>query len=275
MRSTMTAAAAAVFVLAGAGLAAAQDWKGPYVGGTIGAVQQRDDASEVVRFDTNLDATFNDTVRTIAGVDAFSPGFCGGLAVNAVAANGCTDDKEGVDVGGRAGYDWRFGPMVVGGLVDVTRTDATDSVTAFSTTPAFYSFTRALKMLTALRGRVGVGMDRLLIYGTGGGAWGRVDQSFTTSNAVNTFVSTADDDGDMVWGYQAGAGVEVRVAARWTVVGEYLYTSLDDRDASSVRAQGPAPVTNPFTLVNGAGTDLQRAGKFELQTVKVGLNYRF
>lgn len=37
-------------------------------------------------FDTSLDGNFTDTVRTVAGADAFSPGFCGGAAVNALAA---------------------------------------------------------------------------------------------------------------------------------------------------------------------------------------------
>ena len=34
-----------------------------------------------VVFDTNRDGTYGDTVRTIANVDAFSPGFCGGAAM--------------------------------------------------------------------------------------------------------------------------------------------------------------------------------------------------
>jgi len=37
--------------------------------------------------------------------------------------------------------------------------------------------------------------------------------------------------------------------------------------------QGPA--TNPFILVNPAGTNMQRTDKFEFQAVRVGLSYRF
>lgn len=122
----------------------------------------------------------------------------------------------------------------------------------------------------------------MLVYGTGGGAWGNVEQSFTTSNSVNTFVPADDDGGDdedggseSVWGYQAGGGVELRLGGRWSVTGEYLFTSLDNRDESAIGAQGPAPAPNPFILVNTAGTAFRRMDTFEFQAVRAGLSYRF
>jgi opacity protein-like surface antigen len=241
------------------------------------------DPSETVQFDTNLDGTWTDTVRTAAGADAFSPGFCGGLAVNATVAGGCTDDEGSVEFGGRAGYDRQLGRVVIGGVLDVSRTDVTDSVTAFSTTPAFYSFTRTLEYLAGLRARVGVSTGRVLAYGTGGAAWGQVEHAFTTSNAVNTFVpalenangSEADDRSQSIWGYQVGGGVEIRMRARWSLLGEYLFTHLDDRDDSAIRAQGPAPATNPFILVNPLGTDMRRTGTFGVHGVRGGVAYRF
>ena len=234
-----------------------------------------------MRFDTNLDRAFTDTVRTATGANAFSPGFCGGLAVTAMAASGCTGDNDGIDFGGRAGYDWQVGRFALGGLVDVSKADLIDSVSAFSTTPAFYAFTRELNAVVGLRGRAGVGTDRMLVYGTAGSAWGNVKHTFTTSNRVNTFVPTDGDtvaiDGanERVWGYQAGGGVEVRLGGRWSLFSEYLFTSLDNREESGIRSQGPAPATNPFILVNSAGTDFQRAEKFEFQSAAVGLSFRF
>ncbi len=282
MRSVVVAATFAVLVVAGPRVATAQDWTGFYAGGTIGGALQSEDDSERVGFDTNLDGTFGDIVRTAAGVDAFGPGFCGGLAVGPTAVAGCTDDEEGVDFGGRVGYDRQFGPLVLGALADVSRSDVTDSVTAFSVTPAFYSFTRKLNYVAGLRGRVGVGAGRVLLYGTGGAAVGDVEQRFTTSNGVNTFVPTDDDMGDadagdseQVWGYQAGGGLEIKVAERWSLTGEYLFSSLDNRDDSAIRARGPAPATNPFILTNPGGTDFRRSEAFEFQTVRVGLSYRF
>ena len=58
----------------------AVDWSGPYVGGSIGYTFQQNDSNEHLRFDTNADGNFNDTVTTTAGANAFSPGTCGGAA---------------------------------------------------------------------------------------------------------------------------------------------------------------------------------------------------
>ena len=119
-RCITRAALASALTLAGSSLAAAQTtWTGPYVGATVGAGFQMDDADETVTFDTNLDGMFTDTVRTIAGVDAFSPGFCPGIATGPTPGAGCSEDEDGLDVGGRAGYDWQRGMLVVGALVDV------------------------------------------------------------------------------------------------------------------------------------------------------------
>lgn len=82
MRLAAIAVLCAVLVLVDASVAGAQGWTGLYVGGSVGRGVQSQDASETVGFDTNLDGGFTDTIRTVAGVDAFSPGFCGGLAVN-------------------------------------------------------------------------------------------------------------------------------------------------------------------------------------------------
>jgi outer membrane immunogenic protein len=270
------AALAAALIIWTAPVATAQEWTGAYVSGSVGAALLRGVDDESVRFDTDLDGDFGDTVRTAAGADAFSPGFCAGLAVNALPASGCGEDEGGLDAGGRVGYDWRVGRLVVGGLVDVSYMDASDGVSSFSTTPAFYSFARELNYVAALRGRIGTGTDRVLIYGTGGAAWASLDHLFTTSNGVNAFVpgkNTRRTEGS--WGYQAGGGVEVRVGARWSLTGEYLFTSIDDRGEATVRSQGPAPATNPFVLVNPGGTDLQPARRFDVHGVRLSVGYRF
>ncbi len=45
-------------------------------------------------------------------------------------------------------------------------------------------------------------------------------------------------------------------------------TSLDNREESVIRSQGPAPATNAFILVNPGGTDFQRSAKFEFQALR-------
>ncbi|MDQ3069779.1 MAG: outer membrane beta-barrel protein [Acidobacteriota bacterium] len=279
MRLFVRAASCALMVMVSVTGASAQGWNGFYVAGTAGRGIQRANDSETVRFDTNLDGAFTDTIRTGAGADAFGPGFCGGAAVGAAAVAGCSDDENGMDFGGRVGYDRQMGRFVIGALVDVSKSDVIDSVTAFSVTPAFYTMTREINYVAGLRGRAGVDVGRVLIYGTGGAAWGNVEQSFTTSNTVNTFVATEADanlsDDVSVWGYQAGGGVEFNIGARMRLIGEYIYTSLDNREESGIGVRGPAPATNPFILVNAGGTNFERTGKFEFHAARIGFGVRF
>lgn len=271
-RKLAVCAAAALVLCASAETSYAQTWTGPYVGGTIGGGMQPSSDSSIVRFDKTLDGVFNDTMLTAAGVNAFGPGFCAGAAMNALPTGGCTMDDSAPDFGVRGGYDWQIGRFVVGAVGEISWTDQIGSVSAFSTTPAFYTFTRELNWLGGFRGRGGYGAGRYLLYGTGGLARASVDHSFTTSNVVNTFVPAGNDG---VWGYQAGGGLEIRAGGRWTFGAEYLMTGLDDKDEYTVRVQGPAPATNAFILTNAAGTDLRRADQFDFYSVRFTAGYRF
>jgi opacity protein-like surface antigen len=102
------------------------------------------------------------------------------------------------------------------------------------------------------------------------------EDRFTSSNGVNTFVpGKGEVRTDGTSGYQVGGGGEFRIGGRWSVTGEYLFASFDDLKDGTVPSQGPAPPTNPFILVNAAGTDLQRSDRFEFHAVRAGLSYRF
>lgn len=263
--------------LVAAGAAHAQsNWNGAYFGGHAGPSSQADDRNESILFDTNLDGVFGDTVRTAAGANAFSPGFCGGAANGPTPASGCRNnsDDDNDEFGLRLGYDWQNGALVYGVLGEVSRGGLTDSVAAYSTTPAFYTLRRELETSYALRGRVGFsfGDDRNLLYATAGYAWASVRNEFSTSNGVNTFVANGDSDAS---GAQYGLGYERRIGESFAVGIEYLRTDFEDEDYR-VRAQGPAPATNPFLLVNPDGTDFRRSnGDIEVDSVRLTLSYRF
>lgn len=274
MTKLLPLALAAVF--AGTALPAfAQSWEGGYFGIHAGNVQQDEASNETVLFDTNLDGNFGDTVNTAAPANAFSPGFCSGTANSAVAANGCRgDDDSDADYGLRAGYDWQRDNLVFGLVGEYSRGGPSDSVSAFSTTPAFYTMRRDIDSSFALRARVGFtfGDGDNLLYGTAGYAWAKVENRFTTSNGVNTFVDNGDSDAT---GMQFGIGYERRFADQFTVGLEYLVSELED-DEYRVRAQGPAPATNPFIRVNPNGTDFRRSGDdIDLGSLRMTLNWRF
>lgn len=269
-----TTIAFALLLATAATPAFAQDdvWTGPYVGIQLGYNFVDNNKNETVQFDKNLDGTFGDTVTTAAGANAFAPGFCGGAALGNSAAGGCRGDKDRIFGGIHAGYDKQFGNVVLGVVADYNRTNVRDSVTAFSSTPASYTLTRRLKDTASLRLRAGYAFGNTLVYGTGGVAWGKVKNRFTTTNTVNSFTTNGNDD---AWGYRLGAGIEHKVTPNMSVGLLYTYQSLDD-DNYRVRAAGPAPATNPFILTNANGTDFRRSDKsFGMHGLALTASYRF
>lgn len=253
------------------------DWNGFYVGGNLGASQTIGSDDDRILFDTNLDGQFGDTVRTVTGADAFSPGFCGGASLQRTPAGGCTEDKGGADYGLRAGYDWQVGRLVFGVVAEHTQGDARDSASAFSITPAFYYFTRDLENTTALRARVGYAFGQAgdwLVYGTAGAVRAKIEQEFETSNGANSFTPlTGSSDAN---GFQAGVGVERKVLEHLSLGLEYLYTSVED-DGFDVRVgRGTAPATSPFLTANPNGTDLRRSEEdFKVGSLRLTATYRF
>ena len=268
--------AVALAASAGPALAQSSDWSGLYFGGHYGGAKQDDQRNEDVQFDTDLDGQFGDTVNTAALANAFSPGFCGGAANGPTPGSGCrsNSDDDADDYGLRLGYDWQSGNFVYGVLGEYASGGVTDSVSAYSTTPAFYTLSRELESTWALRGRAGFtfGDGDNLIYGTAGYAWATVNNDFTTSNGVNTFTDSGDSDAK---GAQYGVGYERRMGENFTVGLEYLMSDLKD-DEYRVRAQGPAPATNPFIRVNPNGTDFRRGNEdIETSSLRLTMNYRF
>lgn len=267
----------AVAATAAPALAQSADaWTGGYVGGHIGRASKPDDGDDRFLFDTNLDGNFDDVVRTAAGADAFSPGFCNGVAEGATPAEGCRGNSGGADWGLRAGYDWQVGDAWVFGVVgEYAMNDVRDGVTAYSTTPAFYTMLRKVDHMYAIRARAGFAFgDRSenLVYATLGPARARIENVHITSNGVNTFT---DNGNHTASGRQWGLGYERRIGDNFSVGVEYLMTELRDRDYR-VRAAGPAPATNPFILVNPQGTDFRRSDQdLDFDSLRVTASWRF
>ena len=276
MKKLMATSLAAALLAATALPAAADDWTGGYVGLYLGTQSDPDDNDDSVLFDTNLDGTFGDTVNTAAAVNAFSPGFCDGVAQDRTPAAGCADNSGGGDFGLRAGYDWDMGGFVWGVVGEWGLNDYRDGVSAFSTTPARYALLRKVDDVLALRLRAGFALgddEDGLLYGTAGYAQANVENFFFTSNTANTFSTTGDSDAD---GWQAGIGYEHKFWDDFTIGLEYLYTKLDDDEFRVGVARGSAPATNPFVIVNPAGTDFARSDdEIELNSLRLTGSWRF
>lgn len=261
--------------------ALAQDetgYDGFYVGGSVGFSAQPNDNPSRIAFDTNLDGVFGDTVRTSTGTDAFASGFCSQAAIGNLPTQGCSKDEDDIDYYGRIGFDKQLGFLnggaVVGLVGEFGKTNIRDSVSAFSTTPFFYTMNRKLKYNGAIRLRAGYTPNNTtLFYVTGGGAYGKVRNLFRTSNGVNSVTTNGSQD---AYGYSVGGGVEQKITENISIGVEYIFTELDDDDARVRLGRGTAPTTNPFVLANASGTDFARTDpKFRWNSVRAVANFRF
>lgn len=78
----------------------------------------------------------------------------------------------------------------------------------------------------SIRGRLGVAFDRVLIYGTGGAAFGSIRQSI---DAPGIF-GEGHETGRVGW--TAGGGIEYAIDNNWSVRAEYRYTDYGHYDVA-------------------------------------------
>ena len=114
------------------------------------------------------------------------------------------------------------------------------------------TYMEAMQASGTVRGRLGYVFNDWLLYGTGGFAWTRNQQTLTQTSSGTTdapFVSRT--------GWVVGAGVEVPLIANWTAKLEYLYSNFGAKNVGF-------PNNNEVFRSD-----------FALQTVRLGLNYHF
>lgn len=219
--------------------AAVRDWTGFYVGGQLGGA-------------------FGDTGTF--GLDPFTPG------LQAAFAPGFGGDFENGVIGGvHAGYDMQYGNFVLGGIVDLSYADINDVQQGQSLTPATYTIGRELDYLATARARLGYTVtEDVLVYATGGLAYGEVDFSYSQPGSAAVTTTSGGQDSD--FGYTVGAGVETRLTDQISFGVEYLYTNLGGNDFRANLTGGPFGAGT-----TGFGTD----DDFDFHVVQVKMSYRF
>jgi outer membrane immunogenic protein len=214
-------------------------------------------------------------------------------------ADSATAHLSGVIGGGQIGYNYQFSPNgVLGFEADIQGSGEQGSVQfadAFAGTvvanngetgpfngAASTSYQAKIDWFGTVRGRFGflVG-DQLLIYGTGGLAYGKVgvsgnsNLSFVGSTHVFSPTTAGLDGSKTSVGFVVGGGAEGRLLywmpSNWTWKVEYLYLDLGSLDTSTSFALFP-PSGTIFTPATGTITTHTR---FTDNVVRVGLNYKF
>jgi outer membrane immunogenic protein len=282
------------------------NWTGWYVGGNVGYSWG----------DAHTDIGGSATTISI-------PFFEGGVPNNFAFAGSNTAALQGVIGGGQIGYNYQFSPQWVLGFETDIQASGERRSSAFAdsfsgplcavpVTPppprcsstinpggiftvngtAATAYEAKIEWFGTVRGRLGYLVnDQVLLYATGGLAYGRVGLSGATNvNGVVinnvAVVSPFTAPGTSAFGasrtnvgWTAGAGIEGRFAywlpTGWTWKLEYLYLDLGSVDTVS-----PFPPANPG--LDGFGAQATPfAGTMTTHThftdniVRVGLNYQF
>ena len=182
---------------------------------------------------------------------------------SSVAPSGSVN-PDGVIGGGQLGYNWHLDPnWLIGVEGDIQGSGEAASTTRFDTVDVegvTTAYQAKVDWFGTIRGRVGYAFDRrILLYATGGLAYGGVSISGTSSDN-NSRSTAAFSNGNVNTGWTAGGGVEgVAWNPQWTWKIEYLYLDLGSVD----------------TAVSSGFTKTHTTTNFTDNVLRGGLNFHF
>jgi outer membrane immunogenic protein len=157
--------------------------------------------------------------------------------------------------GGQLGLNYQpTQSFVMGAEIDAADASLKDTTISLDTPGNIantVSTAGTINFLGSVRARAGYAADRILIYGTGGFALAHAEFTSVMNGAPVAQIGTDEQFHD---GWVAGAGVESILAGNWTAKLEYLYYRFGNETYLAPSA----------TIV-----------KFDVQTVKFGVNYLF
>jgi len=168
-------------------------------------------------------------------------------------ASGSFNDSGGV-AGGTAGVNWQTGGFVFGveGDWDWSGINTGTTATICNVTGTCQT---GNNWLATLRGRAGYAADRVLFYGTAGGAFANMQTVF------NGVTNTHDQAG-----WTAGAGIEWAFADNWTAKVEYLFVDIGSTNFNCS--------TLTCTGFNG-GQPITGSASLTENLVRAGINFKF
>jgi opacity protein-like surface antigen len=190
--------------------------------------------------------------------------------------------SKGAVYGAQAGYNWQFGPVVTGLEIDFSVTDikGSNGVSQSLVIPGEGSASSSetlgenVKYLGSARARLGwLPAGNVLLYGTAGLAWERLDrtrdssQVFTPiepSGGGSQFSSTRSPTDKFGW--VAGVGAEMMLGSpNWIGRVEYLHYDF-----------GQVATASSFTqTLPGSTPEISTAGSQTINVVRAGLSYKF
>ena len=187
-------------------------------------------------------------------------------------------EDEGFIGGGQLGFNYQLGGgLLGGGLVfgvetDISYTDLSRDRSFTSSVGDPSTFHQSQEFLGTVRGRLGLAFDRVMVYGTGGFAYGEIDNRVEFFRNTDQALQFTGRNSNIETGYAVGGGIEFALPTgsfplfssnAVTLKAEYLYYDLKDR---SVLVQAvPGVGVNSYT------------SRFETEghVVRGGINFKF
>ena len=261
---------------------AVYNWTGFYIGGNVGYSWGRGSG--------DLAGTATTTTRTrvfrTAGPTLISDDTVVGAAVPFIGT-GSANNIDGIIGGGQIGYNWQSGPVLFGLEADFQGSGERGSSTFCQTLACPVgsltgSVDHKLRWFGTVRGRAGwLPTDRVLLYVTGGLAYGQIDSDYSLGflGAPLTGFSTKNTKA----GYTIGGGIEGALWGNWTAKAEYLFMDLGNFGSGTGAATTTASVNLLNTPQQGFNTVIDTSttasgafsNRFRDHIFRVGINYRF
>jgi outer membrane immunogenic protein len=214
-------------------------------------------------------------------IHEIDPTVTGSLTINA----------SGILAGGQIGYNYQFPAThwVVGIEADADGSNINGSANGCSTftsggpvggVASCSTSNGTLGDFGTVRGRVGYAFDNVLLYGTGGWAWGNLSATTNLTCVSNgpavcpgntsvPFTASTASASASASGWSAGGGVEWAFLPNWALRLEYLHLQFNGIELNYSYTGTIGILHFPFTSTASATTNLG------VDIVRVGLSYLF
>ncbi len=131
------------------------------------------------------------------------------------------NNNVGFTGGAQIGYNWQMSAFVFGLEADLNYLSAQNAASAWWLGGANNS---SGGLLGTVRGRLGLALDRWMVYATGGFAYGNAYYNSWYPFAAGGFWNQTSSG--MKIGYTVGGGVEYALSDAWSIKAEYLFTDI-------------------------------------------------
>jgi outer membrane immunogenic protein len=184
------------------------------------------------------------------------------FAIGGIPAVNASENLGGTVYGAQLGYNYQWGPAVVGIETDIQGTsqkaNTTRQCTALACGVALTQTSDdSLLWFGTTRLRAGGSFGRVFLYGTGGAGYG----AFKSTNTFTTLLaSVTNTSAEQRLAWVAGGGIEAAIDARWSVKAEYLYVD-SGHSTTTYSLAGVGVITEETRMTDNI--------------VRLGVNYRF